>query len=75
MLALPDQVTDAGVKHLHGLTQLRTLWLNHTRVTDAGLEHLKGLSQLQELFLDERGVTDTGVMKLHQALPNCEIRR
>ena len=41
------QVTDAGLEHLKGLTQLQGLSLSGTQVTDAGLEHLKGLTQLQ----------------------------
>ena len=42
-------MTDAGLEHLKGLTQLRELNLNDTQVTDAGLEHLKGLTQLQSV--------------------------
>ncbi len=41
-------VTDAGLKHLKGLTQLQSLSLNSTPVTDAGLEYLKGLTQLRQ---------------------------
>ncbi len=43
---------DEGLKHLEGLTQLRTLALQHTKVTNAGLAHLAGLSQLKYLGLD-----------------------
>ena len=46
-------MTDAGLEHLKGLTQLRVLNLANTKVTDAGLEHLKGLTQLRMLYLDE----------------------
>ncbi|MGO8753589.1 MAG: hypothetical protein ACLQNE_47250 [Thermoguttaceae bacterium] len=52
------QVTDAGLAHLKGLTQLQQLSLDNTQVTDAGLEHLKGLTQLQTLFFDSTKVTD-----------------
>jgi hypothetical protein len=45
------QVTDAGLEHIKGLTQLRTLDLTQTKVTGTGLEHLKGLTQLQTLKL------------------------
>ena len=41
------KVTDAGLEHLKGLTQLHKLGLNNTKVSDAGLEHLNGLTQLQ----------------------------
>ena len=42
-------VSDAGVEHLKGLTQLQELWLDDTKVSDAGLEYLKGMTQLQGL--------------------------
>ena len=40
------KVTDAGLVHLKGLTELRGLFLYYTNVTDAGLVHLKGLTEL-----------------------------
>ena len=58
------QVTDAGLEHLRGLSQLQLLGLEGTQVTDAGLEHLKGLSQLQVLGLDKTHVTDAGLEHL-----------
>jgi hypothetical protein len=33
------QVTDAGLVHLKGMNQFRTLILNGTEVTDVGLAH------------------------------------
>ena len=42
-------ISDAGLEHLKGLTQLQRLDLRGTKVSDAGLEHLKGLTQLQRL--------------------------
>ena len=45
------KISDAGLKHLNGLTQLQDLNLMGTKVSDAGLEHLKGLTQLQSLCL------------------------
>jgi hypothetical protein len=68
-------VTDAGLEHLKGLTQLRTLFLGYTSVTDAGLKHLKGLTQLQSPGLTETKVTDAGIAELGKALPNCRILR
>ena len=41
--------TDAGLAHLTGLHQLRTLILACTGVTDAGLRHLAELAELHEL--------------------------
>jgi len=67
------RVTDAGLEHLKGLTQLQWLNLTGTRVTDAGLKHLKGLGQLRLLDLENTQVTDAGGKKLQKALPNCQI--
>jgi beta-lactamase regulating signal transducer with metallopeptidase domain len=58
------KVTDAGLEHLKGFSQLQYLFLGHTDVTDAGLEHLKGLSQLQMLDLSGTKVTDAGLEHL-----------
>ena len=57
-------VTDAGLTHLKGLPQLRTLILSHSKITDAGLVHLKGLPQLQTLILNHSEVTDAGLEHL-----------
>jgi len=35
------QVTDAGLKHLHGLTQLKVLYFGGTKVTEAGIQELQ----------------------------------
>ena len=37
------QVTDAGLKHLKGLTNLKKLFLYGTPITDVDLEHPKAL--------------------------------
>jgi Leucine-rich repeat (LRR) protein len=58
------KVTDAGLKHLAGLKQLRTVNLYNTKVTDAGLKHLAGLKQLQRLYLIDTQVTDAGLNEL-----------
>jgi len=58
------QVTDAGLKHLKGVTSLRALQLANTQVTDAGLKHLKGLTDLYGLDLNRTQVTDAGLKHL-----------
>ena len=58
------KVSDAGLEHLKGLTQLQWLYLDGTKVSDAGLEHLKGLTQLQRLDLDDTKVSDAGLEHL-----------
>ena len=57
------KVTDAGLKHLKGLSNLRHLGLG-SQVTDAGLKHLKGLTKLRELYLSGTQVTDAGLEHL-----------
>ena len=66
-------VTDAGLVHLKGLTDLQTLDLSETKATDAGLEHLKGLTELRTLDVSKTNVTYEGGKKLHQVLPKCHI--
>ena len=68
------KVTDAGLVHLKGLTNLRWLDLGDTNVTDAGLVHLKGLTKLERLDLWSTKVSATGFKELQKALPNCQIR-
>lgn len=58
------RVSDAGMTHLAGLSELEQLWLDGTSVTDAGLAHLKGLSNLKELWLRETVVGDAGLSHL-----------
>ena len=67
------QVTDAGLEHVKGLTQLQWLFLFSSReITDAGLEHLKELTQLQELWLDSAKVTGAGLEHL-KGLPHLQV--
>ncbi len=40
------EVSNAGLAHLEGLTNLQTLILSDTSVTGAGLKHLEGLAEL-----------------------------
>lgn len=66
-------MSDAGLRHLKGLTNLAQLNLRATPATDAGLVHIKGMRQVSELNLAETHVTAKGVAKLKAALPNCNI--
>ena len=56
-----SEISDAGLEHIGGLTELRTLSLGNTTVSDAGLQHMEGLLQLQELLLGGTNVTDAGL--------------
>ncbi len=54
--------SDAGVKHLKGMTQLQFLSLAwNNAVTDAGVADLEGLTNLQYLSLGATGVTAAGM--------------
>jgi len=61
-------LTDAGVKYLARMPQLRHLDLSGTQVTDRGLEVLRELPALESISLSWSGVTDAGVGHLR----NCE---
>ena len=65
-LVLEDtNVTDAGLAHLEGLTQLSELFfLRRSQITDSGLAHLKGLAKLSKLGLLNTRVTDLGLVHL-----------
>jgi internalin A len=63
-LSLPFLVTDAGIKELAPLSQLRTLELLGCQVTDAGLKELAPLAQLQTLMLKRTDITDAGLKEL-----------
>jgi hypothetical protein len=58
------KVTDADLKHLAALKQLRDLDLGLTQVTNAGLKHLAALKQLRDLDLGLTQVTDAGLKHL-----------
>ena len=58
-------VTDAGLRHIERLSQLRQLGFTDTRFSDAGLEHVKVLTQLQRLLLSGTQVSDSGLEHLN----------
>ena len=60
-----SKITDAGLEHLKGFTELKELFLNNTDITDAGLVHLKGLANLELLIIRKTKVTDAGVVHLN----------
>jgi hypothetical protein len=64
------QITDTGLVHLRGLTNLASLDLTGTKVSDAGLENLMGLIGLRALQLEDTRVTMIGLKKLGHALPS-----
>lgn len=67
-----DDVTDATLSRLSGLTELRELRLVGTSVSDEGLDHLRGLTKLEDLGLYGSRMTDAGVAKL---VHHAQLRR
>ena len=64
-----NNVTDAGLVHLKGLTKLSVLDLRVAKITGTGLLHLKGLTRLSALDLSDTNITDAGMVHL-KALTN-----
>jgi hypothetical protein len=65
-------VTDAGLRELAPLTDLRGLYLGN-KVTDAGLKELARFKKLERLLLGGSPVTEAGMAALRKALPECHI--
>jgi hypothetical protein len=64
-------ISDDGLVHLRGLSQLQQLGLQGTGVTDAGIDHLAVLKELKDVFVGGTDVRDA--TRLQSALPNCVI--
>lgn len=64
-------VTDAGVKHLVGLTMLQTLDLQGANLSDEAVDSLAMLTKLQSLWLQNTHITDRGMKRLSE-LPNLK---
>jgi len=64
-----SEFTNDGLKHLAGLTSLRTLDLHYCQpITDDGLQHLAALTALEDLDLSDIELTGRGLDAL-RALP------
>ena len=66
-------VTNAGLRHLEGLTSLKMLYLANTQVTNQGVLYLDGLSGLERIYVNQNQIDQTGVKYLQQKLPNCKV--
>lgn len=60
-LAVGPSITDDGLRHVSGLSNLETLVLGGSGITDDGLKHISGLSKLEVLGLYGLPITDAGV--------------
>ena len=56
-----SRISDAGLRHLRGLTSLRQLFLHSTAISDEALINLDGLARLQLLTLVDTKITDAGL--------------
>jgi len=63
-----SKVTDVGLKHLTGLTELKTLSLKDLNITDAGMTHLSGLTRLEYLDLRNTSVGDAGIERVRSLI-------
>jgi mono/diheme cytochrome c family protein len=57
-------ISDAAMKHVGALTNLRKLHLSNTPITDAGIAQLAGLQELRSLNLFATGITAEGLKSL-----------
>jgi hypothetical protein len=64
-------VTDAGLRNVKSLKNLRRLDLRNTAITDKGLANLSGLTELRELSLSGTSVSESGLPHLEK-LTNLE---
>jgi len=71
-ITVSSRVTDAGLAHLEGVTQLRDLDLAESQVTDAGLVHVRHATGLEHL--DLRG-TKVGKGCVARLAPFSKLRR
>ncbi len=58
------QITDVGLEHLKGHSQICVLSLHRTGITDSGLEHLAGMSALESLDISNTAVSDDGLASI-----------
>jgi Leucine-rich repeat (LRR) protein len=56
--------TEADLKYLQGLTNLKSLYIEWSPLTDAGLQHLKRLRTLKILSIRNAKITDKGLGQL-----------
>jgi hypothetical protein len=65
LLDLTDtDVTDADLRYVRDLTELRTLYLHGTKVGDDGVVHLRSLEKLRIVSLNGTEVTDAAIEHL-----------
>jgi internalin A len=66
-LTIVGDVTDDGLAHASGLSQLRRLRIYSYKITDGGLVHLANMPYLQSLQIDRGKVTPAGLVHLQNS--------
>jgi hypothetical protein len=74
-LELGSRISDAGVAHLKGMTNLRRLFIYGGSISNKSIETLKGLSKLEAITFKDTAVTDGGILELRETLPKAKIQR
>ena len=64
VVSLENDITDADMYLLDGLTEVEGLYLDNCRITDAGLARLSGLTKLRMVDLYHTRITDAGLIHL-----------
>jgi len=67
-----NRVSNAGLVHLRGLKNLRSLALVVPFITDHGVAHLEPLTNLEKLFLGTTRISDAG-FSIVQKLPRLRV--
>lgn len=67
------KVTDADMRRMASLSQVRELRINDIPIGDAGVAELRDMPNLEHLGLRKTKVTEVGVRGLCEALPNCLV--
>ncbi len=72
-----DAISDDGVKHFRGLTNMEWLNVDNTQLSDLGLEAFQAMSKLTFLHLGSTGVSDAGMPKLKplKSLKDLKVTR
>ncbi len=66
-------ITDGGLSLLTGCNTLEALYLDGTLITDDSVEHLQQMKSIKYLSVRNTAVTSHGLLRLRDALPDCEI--
>ncbi len=66
-------VSDAGLRSLAGLPELRRLSLDSANISDSSAETIAEWKKLEFLNLYHTLVTSEGYQVIREALPDCEI--